>query len=104
MNYNKERIDLNDDKMFSMPTIKGTMVTLRHILQELSQGKTKEDILNSNHEITIDDIHACLEFASEAVNQVKETKKVSNLTPEEQTEKERLKESLFGKYGKFKKE
>lgn len=103
MNYYEERIDLNTEKMFGMPSIKGTSVSVQYILLELSNGKSSEDIISSNPEITHADIYACLAFASEAVNNYTKPKTTSNLNSKENADKERLKRSLFGKYGNQKK-
>ena len=57
--------------MMGKPTIKGTRITVEHILEELAAGSTVEDLLAAHPRLTIDDIHAALAYAAELVRTVK---------------------------------
>jgi uncharacterized protein (DUF433 family) len=47
------------------PTIKGKRITVQTILEFLSAGDSKEDILKQYPSLTMDDIDACLKFAAD---------------------------------------
>jgi len=47
--------------------IKGTKISVREVLRKLSEGNSADDIIKSHSEISVSDIHLCLEFASELV-------------------------------------
>lgn len=52
------RIEAKPDVMFGKPVIKGTRITVEHILRKLSAGMTPEQIVEEHPHITIDDINA----------------------------------------------
>jgi uncharacterized protein (DUF433 family) len=58
-----ERITLNPDVMAGKPVIKGTRLTVEHILNLLAHGSTAEEILGEYAGLTREDISACLLFA-----------------------------------------
>jgi uncharacterized protein (DUF433 family) len=58
-------IDLNI--MTGKPVIKGTRLTVQHILNLLAQGITAQQIIGEYQGITNEDIIACLAFAAEAL-------------------------------------
>jgi uncharacterized protein (DUF433 family) len=47
--------------------LKGTKISVREILRELSTGKSAEELLESNPGMTMSDIHTCLRYAWELV-------------------------------------
>jgi len=53
--------------MLGKPVIKGTRITVEHILRELAGGMTIEDLLEAHPHITREGIKAALEFAAESV-------------------------------------
>ena len=53
--------------MAGQPCIRGTRLTVHHILNVLAFGMTADDILREYDGLTGDDIAACLLFASEAL-------------------------------------
>ena len=65
MNW-QERIVIEPNILVGKPTIKGTRLAVEFIIDLLAQGWNIEDILE-NYQITIDDIRACLSYASEAL-------------------------------------
>ncbi len=59
-----ERIDINPKIMFGKPVIKGTRITVEHILRKLGAGMTVPEILEDHSELTPEDIHATAAFAA----------------------------------------
>jgi len=58
-----EMIIVSDPKiMLGKPVIKGTRITVEHILRELAAGTTIEELLEAHPHITRADIKAALEF------------------------------------------
>jgi uncharacterized protein (DUF433 family) len=56
--------------MLGKPVIKGTRITVQHILGLLAQGSTVADILAEYKQLAQEDVFACLFFAQEALNNV----------------------------------
>ena len=50
------------------PTIRGKRITVQTILEFLSAGDSKEDILEQYPSLQQEDIAACLQFAAELMN------------------------------------
>ena len=61
----QERIVIDPDILVGKPTIKGTRLAVEFIIDLLAQGWSEDEILRNYPGITIDDIHACLSYASE---------------------------------------
>jgi uncharacterized protein (DUF433 family) len=59
-----ERIIIDPKIMTGKPIIKGTRLTVQHILKLLAQGITTEEILGEYNRLTKEDIFACLIFAN----------------------------------------
>jgi uncharacterized protein (DUF433 family) len=59
------RIQSRPDVMMGKPVIRGTRITVEHILRKLSGGWTAEDICKSYPHIKPDDIQAALDFAAD---------------------------------------
>ena len=64
MVYLTERITIDPDLCNGKPTIRGLRITVNTILNFLSSGETKENILNNFPDLEGEDINACLSFAS----------------------------------------
>lgn len=58
------RIVINPKIMLGKPVIKGTRLTVQHILGLLAQGMSIEDIMQEYKNLTKEDIFACLAFYS----------------------------------------
>lgn len=59
-----ERITVNNDIHFGKPCIAGTQITVQNILELVNEGIPFEKIIVEYYpDITIDYIHACLEYA-----------------------------------------
>jgi len=64
----KELLIVSDPRiMVGKPIIKGTRITVEHIVRELGGGRTIEELLAAHPHITREQIIAALEFAIEAV-------------------------------------
>ncbi len=56
----KSLISLDPKVMMGKPVIAGTRITVEHILEELAEGGTIEDLLKAHPRLTIEGIHAAL--------------------------------------------
>ncbi len=68
MEYLTERITIDDKICNGKPTIRGKRITAQTILEFLSAGDTKEEILKNYPSLVPEDISACLKFAAELLN------------------------------------
>jgi len=59
-----EYIEINTEKRFGKPIIKGTRISVYDILFWLSNGMTVKDIIHDYPELTENQINACLSFAA----------------------------------------
>ena len=62
-----DRITLDPKIMTGKPVISGTRLTVEFVLNLLAHGETIESITQEYPGVTIDDIHACLLFASRSL-------------------------------------
>jgi len=60
-----ERIEINPEIMFGKPVIKGTRITVEHILRKLAGGMTPEEIIKDHPHLKPEDISAAEEFAAD---------------------------------------
>ena len=69
MDRNKllNRIVINPNVMVGKPVIRGTRLTVQHILNLLAHGETAEEVLQEYEGLTHDDILACIMFAEEVM-------------------------------------
>lgn len=68
MEYIADRITIDEKVCNGKPTIRGKRITVQTILEFLSAGDTKEDILTQYPSLVIEDINACLKFASDLMS------------------------------------
>ena len=61
----KDRIEARPEVLFGKPAIKGTRISVEHILRKLAAGMTPEEIVAEHPHITVDDIHAAEAFAAD---------------------------------------
>ncbi|MCK9451852.1 MAG: DUF433 domain-containing protein [Bacteroidales bacterium] len=59
-----EYIEINTEKRFGKPIIKGTRISVYDVLSWLSNGMTHKDIIHDYPELTENQINACLSFAA----------------------------------------
>ena len=62
-----ERIVIDPKVMVGKPVIKGTRLTVEHILHLLAHGATIPEIINEYKGLTQEDIQACILFASKSL-------------------------------------
>ena len=59
---------ISDDQfMNGNPIVRGTQITVEHILQELARGMSIEQILTEYPQLTPEGVKAALKFAAESV-------------------------------------
>jgi uncharacterized protein (DUF433 family) len=63
-----KRIVVDPKVMLGKPVIKGSRLTVQYILGLLAQGATTEEIIGEYADLTQEDIHACLLFAMETLD------------------------------------
>lgn len=59
-----EYIEINTEKRFGKPIIKGTRISVYDVLSWLSCGMTRQDIIIDYPELSENQINACLSFAA----------------------------------------
>ena len=62
-----ERIALNPKVMAGKPVVKGTRLTVEYVLNLLAHGARPEEILAEYGGLTLEDIQACLLFATKSL-------------------------------------
>jgi uncharacterized protein (DUF433 family) len=62
-----ERISINPKIITGKPVIKGTRLTVEFILNLLAHGTTATEIIAEYKGLTLDDIRACILFASKTM-------------------------------------
>ena len=68
MDYIADRITIDDTLLNGKPAVRGKRIAVATILEFLSAGDTKEEILKAYPFLEIEDINACLKFAAEIMN------------------------------------
>jgi len=64
----EDRIEVDPKIMLGKPIIKGTRITIEHILKLLKQGLTVKDILGDYPHLKRKDIEAAVDYAVESLN------------------------------------
>lgn len=64
MNY-QDYIEIKPDKRFGKPCIKSTRISVYDVLNWLSNGMSKQEIMEDFEELTEEMINACLAFAND---------------------------------------
>lgn len=59
-----EYIEIDKEKRFGKPIIKGTRISVYDVLSWLSNGMTRQEIIKDFPELTGNQINACLSFAA----------------------------------------
>ena len=62
-----ERITLDPNVMTGKPVIRGTRLTVQYVLGLLAHGASVEEILAEYKGLNREDIQACLQFATESL-------------------------------------
>jgi uncharacterized protein (DUF433 family) len=64
-----DRIEINPRVMFGKPVIKGTRITVEHILRKLAAGLTVTEIIHDHPHLKPGDIYAAADFAADYLAQ-----------------------------------
>ena len=59
------RISIDPAVMMGKPCIKGTRITVEHILRKLGAGRSVAEVLEAHPHLTADDVQAALAFAAD---------------------------------------
>ena len=59
-----KRIVINPEVMVGKPIIKGTRITVEHVMWELSSGMAPADILDAHPHLSLDDVRAACAYAA----------------------------------------
>jgi uncharacterized protein (DUF433 family) len=62
-----KRIVMNPKVMVGKPVIRGTRLTVEHVLNLLAHSADMEDVTREYEGLTTDDIRACILFAAKAL-------------------------------------
>ena len=62
-----ERIEINPNIMMGKPVIRGTRITVEHVLRKLSAGLSAEKIVEHHPHLALDDIYATVAFAADYI-------------------------------------
>ncbi len=60
----QDRIEINPSVLVGKPIIKGTRLSVEFIVELLATGWSEADIMDNYPGIGVEDIRACLEYAS----------------------------------------
>lgn len=63
----REHIELNPEVLVGKPVLKGTRLSVEHVLEMLASGVSEEEILANHPRLSLDGVRACLAYASELV-------------------------------------
>ena len=61
------RIEVNSEVMQGKPVIRGTRITVELLLRKLAEGAKTEDLLDAYPRLVVEDIHAALDYAADAI-------------------------------------
>ena len=62
-----DRFTLDPAVMVGKPVVRGTRLTVEHILNLLAHGATEDEILREHAGLTREDLQACLLFATRSL-------------------------------------
>jgi len=64
----REKIIANPDVMLGKPVIKGTRITVELILRKMSEGMTKQELLEAYPGLNGVDIYAALSYSADVIS------------------------------------
>jgi uncharacterized protein (DUF433 family) len=67
----RDRIEIHPDVLVGKPVIKGTRISVELVVDLLARGYTGEQIMQQYDHISLDDIRACLAYASQVLSSEK---------------------------------
>ncbi|MBC5801240.1 MAG: DUF433 domain-containing protein [Candidatus Eremiobacteraeota bacterium] len=60
-----DRIEINPEVMLDKPVIRGTRITVEHILRRLSEGASAEELVAGHPRLDVRDISAAQAYAAD---------------------------------------
>ena len=63
-----DRITVNPRQCGGRPCVRGMRIRVSDVLELLAEGMTPEQIMEEHPDLELEDIHACLRFASQRVS------------------------------------
>jgi uncharacterized protein (DUF433 family) len=63
----EDRIEFKPEVLCGKAVVKGTRISVEHVVKLLSDGWSEPDVLRSYPNLTAEDVKACLAYAGEAV-------------------------------------
>ena len=66
-----ERITFDPDVLVGKPVVKGTRISVELVIDLLARGYTKEQIIQQYDHVSVEDIQACLAYASDVLRSEK---------------------------------
>lgn len=66
-----DRIVIDPDILVGKPVVKGTRIAVELVIDLLARGWSKEQVMQQYDHITVEDIQACLGYASEVLKSEK---------------------------------
>lgn len=63
-----DRITVNSQQCGGRPCVRDMRIRVSDVLELLAEGMTPEQILDEHSDLELEDIHACLRFASQRVS------------------------------------
>jgi uncharacterized protein (DUF433 family) len=63
-----DRITVNPRQCGGRPCVRGMRIRVSDVLELLAEGMTPQKIIEEHPDLEIEDIHACLRFASQRVS------------------------------------
>jgi uncharacterized protein (DUF433 family) len=67
------RITTSPTVMMGKPVVRGTRITVEHVLEELAGGLSIDDLLTSHPRLSAEDVRAALAFAAASVRMERNT-------------------------------
>jgi uncharacterized protein (DUF433 family) len=62
-----DRIEINPKVMMGKPVVRGTRIPIELILRKLSEGATKDDLLDAYPRLKVEDIQAAIGYAADTL-------------------------------------
>jgi uncharacterized protein (DUF433 family) len=63
----QDRIEMKKDVLCGKAVVKGTRLSVQHLVGLLAQGWSEADVMDAYPGLTRDDLLACLKYAAESV-------------------------------------
>jgi len=64
----RQRIEVNPQVLVGKPVVKGTRISVELVVDLLARGYSAEQIVRQYDHLTVEDIQACLAYASDVLS------------------------------------